>query len=145
MTTPHVKLLPTNSVPNESYLYAVICTYYQGKLLMVRTNGRESWELPGGHREPGELINDTASRELKEETGAVEFSISPVADYCVEVNETVTYGRLFRAEVERWIPPVDFETDEVGLFEQLPDNLTYPAIQPLLRQFAELTGSGLPF
>ena len=30
-------------------------------------------EFPGGHREKGETIDDTAKRELYEESGAIEF------------------------------------------------------------------------
>jgi 8-oxo-dGTP diphosphatase len=37
------------------------------RVLMVQDNG--SWGFPGGGREPGELLNQTAVREAKEETG----------------------------------------------------------------------------
>lgn len=130
-----VALLPLGSVDNGLYKYAVMCTFVADKLLLVRTNGRQTWEMPGGRREPGEAIDDTASRELKEETGAEVFDIEPVGDYSVTIDGLTTYGRLFRAAVFNRHEPIDHETDEVGLFETLPQNLTYPDIQPLLLQY----------
>ena len=42
----------------------------EGRVLLVRhTYGRLNWELPGGGAEPGESPNETAIREILEETG----------------------------------------------------------------------------
>jgi 8-oxo-dGTP diphosphatase len=42
----------------------------EGRVLLVRhTYGRLNWELPGGGSESGEAPEETASRELVEETG----------------------------------------------------------------------------
>ena len=42
------------------------------RLLLVRhTYGRLNWELPGGASEPGESFEETALRELREETSLV--------------------------------------------------------------------------
>ena len=41
-----------------------------GQVLLVRHDyGRRNWELPGGGAEPGESPDETALRELREETG----------------------------------------------------------------------------
>ncbi|MCD7969393.1 MAG: NUDIX domain-containing protein [Alistipes sp.] len=40
----------------------------RGGLLMIMRNGR--WDLPKGHREPGETFAECALREVAEETGA---------------------------------------------------------------------------
>lgn len=53
--------------------FAVIAARYNGKWIFCRHKQRDTWEIPGGHREPGENIAETAKRELHEETGAVEF------------------------------------------------------------------------
>ena len=40
-----------------------------GRVLLVHhTYGRSNWELPGGGSEPGEAPDETAMRELLEET-----------------------------------------------------------------------------
>ncbi len=41
----------------------------QGRLLMIRRSDSGAWGVPGGAMEPGEAIEETARRELKEETG----------------------------------------------------------------------------
>lgn len=37
--------------------------------------------MSGGHREPGETIEETARRELYEETGALRYTIEPLGTY----------------------------------------------------------------
>jgi 8-oxo-dGTP diphosphatase len=48
-------------------------------VLMVFDSWRRHWELPGGMREPGETARQTATRELREETGihAVDLTSPP--------------------------------------------------------------------
>ena len=103
---------------------------------------RDTYEVPGGHREDGESILDTAKRELSEETGAVDFKIKPVCVYSVtgknRVNQTgeETYGMLYFADIKEFNQELDSEMERVELFDELPDKWTYPLIQPLLiREF----------
>ena len=118
---------------NETKLkFAVICATYQGKWIYSKHKQRTTWEIPGGHREIDESINKTAERELYEETGAIDFEITPVSDYSVTVNDVTTFGRLYYSEVKELGELPNLEIGEIKLFSDLPENLTYPQIQPYL-------------
>lgn len=131
-----VRFYELNAIDEDKLFFAVIMTKYNGQWIYVRHKDRMTWEIPGGHREDNESINDTAARELFEETGAKKFRLSPVCIYSVEKDEEVDYtesfGQLFFAEVEELEKLPLFEIKEIKLFDDMPDELTYPLIQPFL-------------
>jgi len=120
------------TIADDLLKFAVISTKYKEKWLFVRHKERSTWEIPGGHREEQEHINNTASRELVEETGAKDFKLYPICIYSVEREGEESFGQLFYAEVETLDKLPDLEIGEVKLFKEMPLNLTYPLIQPLL-------------
>ena len=107
--------------------YAVICARYNGKWVFCKHKERDTYEIPGGHREDSEDIETTAKRELWEETGAKNFDICPVCIYSF-----TDYGMLYFAEIRSFekLPPLEIE--KINLFDDIPKNLTYPTIQPYL-------------
>lgn len=126
---------------NDNLLkFAVIIARHEGKWVFCKHRERDTYEVPGGHREDGEEILDTAKRELAEETGAVDFEISPVCVYSVtgknRVNETgeETFGMLYYADILSFDQELHSEMERVELFRELPEKWTYPLIQPLLIQ-----------
>jgi len=48
---------------------AVLVLNEHGELLLLKRQNRDVWGLPMGNLKPGEALEDTASRELWEETG----------------------------------------------------------------------------
>lgn len=118
--------------------FAVIVAKSQGKWVLCKHKERSTYEVPGGRREPGESILETAKRELYEESGAVDFDIAPICVYSVtgktRVNQSgdESFGMLYCAEVRLFDQELHCEMERVELFDVLPDNWTYPQIQPIL-------------
>ncbi|MCU0455476.1 MAG: NUDIX domain-containing protein [Bacteroidales bacterium] len=118
-------------VPEGKLTYSVIAASFRGEWLFVKHRLRDTWEIPGGHIEEGESSSEAASRELTEETGALDFDLECVATYSVEKEGKTGYGRLYFAEVKRsGAINDDSEIEEVMLSDHLPNDLTYPDIQP---------------
>lgn len=127
-----------DKIDDDLLKFAVIISKSNSKWVFCKHRDRDTYEVPGGHRKAGELIEDTARRELKEETGALEFSITPICVYSVtgknRVNDTgeETYGMLYFADITEFEEELHSEMGKVVLLDELPDEWTYPLIQPLL-------------
>ncbi len=121
---------------------ALVMTRYHGKWLFIKNKYRQTWELPGGHREFRENIGITACRELYEETGATEFSVYPVAVYGVPVDNErsrgpmTNFGGLFYARVKTLgdLPP--YETMSMKLWDTLPrEPYSFPPVLEAVYQY----------
>ena len=126
------------TVEDKRLKFAVIISKHNGKWVFCKHKERNTYEVPGGHREPNEPILETAKRELSEETGALQFDITPICVYSVtgknRVNQTgeETFGMLFFADIQTFERELHSEMERVFLFDTLPAECTYPLIQPLL-------------
>ena len=130
-----------DAAEDEKLKFAVIISRKQGKWVFCRHKDRDTYEVPGGHREGSENIIDTARRELREETGAVEFDITPLCVYSVcgetrdgECLKEESLGMLYFAEIYSFEEELHHEIAQVIITEQMPENWTYPDIQPLLME-----------
>jgi 8-oxo-dGTP diphosphatase len=128
-----VKFYDPLFVPDSKLTYSVISARFEDKWIFVRHQNRTTWEIPGGHIEEGETSFDAAGRELMEETGALNFTIKCIATYSVSISRKTGWGRLYIAEVSQigQVPDIS-EIAEIRLSDHLPENLTYPDIQPNL-------------
>ena len=135
-----------DNVDDRLLKFAVIISKSNGQWIFCKHKDRNTYEVPGGHREKNELILDTAKRELKEETGAVDFTMKPICVYSVKgktrVNENVndeTFGMLYYADIYSF-EEIHSEIEKIILIDDLVKDWTYPFIQPKLIEEAKRRG-----
>jgi 8-oxo-dGTP diphosphatase len=126
------RLIESDLLEDQKLTYVVMGAKYQDKWIFVRHRNRNTWEMPAGHIEPGETADRAAVRELFEEAGVLKSSLEVICDYEVTVGTKVEYGRLYTASVYELESQDEFEIEEVLLSPELPQSLTYPAVQSIL-------------
>lgn len=109
--------------------FAVIAAKYNGKWIFCKHKKRDTYEIPGGHREAGETVEEAARYQLLE---LCPYSVTAGGPPPVE-----TFGMLYFAEVEELSPLPAFEMERIECFDRLPERLTYPLIQPLMLKETE--------
>lgn len=141
-----VEVLFYNNIDDSLIKFAVIIAKTDNKWVFCKHRERDTYEVPGGHREEGEVILETAKRELREETGAVEFDIKPICVYSVKgktrVNEKLddeSFGMLYYADIVS-LEELHSEIESILITDKLVDNWTYPLIQPKLIEEAQKRG-----
>lgn len=119
--------------------FAVIIARTAGRWVFCKHRERDTYEVPGGHREKGESILETARRELQEETGAIDFTLKPVCVYSVKGKTSIntrdedeSFGMLFVADIFSFEKELHSEIEKIIISDELVSNWTYPAIQPKL-------------
>lgn len=193
-----LEVLFHESVEDGKLKYAVIVSRAEGRWVFCQHKARDTFECPGGRREAGETMEETARRELYEETGALDYTLKPLCVYSVtrrseqategadwtgelaaEANldadknigfetgahdarrsadqqiskeqsakeqdrrtqsDSASYGMLYYAEIQRFGPlPSDSEIGQIHLVTELPEQWTYPLIQPFLLEKVRTT------
>lgn len=126
------------SSPETLYRYAATWPRRDGAALLVRPSDDDGWTPPGGTREPGETLAETAKRETREETGLrvsltgalevriAEMTVAERTDDGHRVREDLpeeySLGAVFHAApVGGDLQPEPGEIDAVGWFRDLPD------------------------
>lgn len=127
-----VNLHPLDASPKDQLTRVICVAKYQNKWVFCKHKNRETWEIPGGHIEQGETWQQAAKRELFEETGATKSNLTPVCLYSIS-----TYGLLCVAEILELGELPHSEIEKIELFDDLPQNLTYPDSHTLFFETAK--------
>ena len=112
-----------------------IIPYPDSKILLIKRNTRPFvgyWALPGGRMDPGETVEQTIVREVKEETGLDVEIVCKVGEYVEKgVKDDVEYEYYPTCFVVKpvggEIKKQDSEIQEIQLFSlnQLPTPLAF--------------------
>lgn len=139
-----IKFYNQNALDKKKY--SIIIPLYEGKLVLVKHEKRDTLELPGGHIEKGETAEMAAKRELYEESGATSFELTYLCDYSVEKNGDLGYGSVFMAAINKFGDLPNFEMEDKFLVGEIPENLTYPEIQgEFIRKYLVKNGKKFEF
>lgn len=89
-----------DAAPGPMPLSLVVVTV-GGRVLLVFDTYRRQWELPGGMREPGENARRTAARELAEETGIADATLTCAAlvEFDLRRPDRREFAAVFRTEL----------------------------------------------
>lgn len=145
------------STEDTEWMYRKVCAEFKevdaagglvsnrrGDYLLISRNGL--WDLPKGHRDPGEAIEVTAMREVSEETGIGELELGSlicVTDHCYirngiwHLKHTWWYNMLYTAPVDL-TPQTEEDISKAAWVAKssLPPFLknTYPSIIEVFRE-----------
>lgn len=143
-----INFFEADEIVDELIKFAVIIAKHNGKWVFCKHKERDTYEFPGGHREAGETVLEAARRELYEETGAIDYDITPICIYSVtgkskinqELGQNTSYGMFYYAEVREFEKQLHSEIEKIIITEEMVTNWTYPEIQPKLFVEAERRG-----
>lgn len=112
----------------------IVC-FYQWKWILVRWKWKTTWELPWWHIEKWETSLNSAKRELYEETWItwveLTFLCSRKSSWKFDNKEEIGsyYGNVYIVNVLELAKLPESEIEEIRLFTDIPENLTYPSTQ----------------
>lgn len=123
-----------------------VFVFKDGKFLMQQrqgSHGAGSWSVPGGHLELGESFEDTARREVKEETNLeitnIRFGAVTNDNFTDEGKHYVTIWMVseWKSGAEYITEPEKCLKQEWHTFDDLPSPLFLPWNQLLVSEFIE--------
>jgi len=119
----------------------VIIRDQSGKILLEKRSDCGLWGIPGGRIEPGESVERTAVREIREETGLTVRVTRLFGVYSGSRARLVTFPErvvqlvdsMVEAEIVRGTLKCSHESEELAFFplSRLPKDIVPPAMEVL--------------
>lgn len=101
--------------------------HQQNQILFCKWQDNDFWIIPGGRVDSGETAEETAHRELLEETGATLKNIEVLCYMHCFMYNLEYWGIAYFGEIEALGTPLDFEeVSDASLFSYFPENPSEP-------------------
>lgn len=126
------------SVKDSDLQFVIMLCKYNEKIVLCKHKDRDTYECPGGRRENYETIIETAKRELYEETGAVEYNLKILSNIAIKgfdgviENKKTKYGCILLSKILKIEKMPKYEIDCIKFFKEIPNDWTYPEIEPVI-------------
>ena len=116
---------PPESVGKIEFVNCV--AYQRDQILFCKWRDNNFWVIPGGRVDPGETAEETAHRELLEETGATLENIEVLCYIHCFMYNLEYWGMAHLGEIKELGSPLDLnEVSEAKLFSDFPENPSNP-------------------
>ena len=92
-----VRIFRTAALPAQHLTTSAYVMLFRGEDILLIQDRERGWDIPGGHREEGETVEQCAARELLEEGAARAKKLVPFARVEVRVSEPVPAGYKYPA------------------------------------------------
>ena len=124
-------------------LTADIAVFVGNRLLLIRRGGHPylgCWALPGGFAEPGETIEQTAARELEEETALSDTKLRLVGVYSAPGRDPRgwTVSVAYAATLEKANAKAGDDAAEAAWFEVVDGTVVLPDGERLAFDHAQI-------
>lgn len=124
-------------------LTADIAVFVENRLLLIRRGGHPflgCWALPGGFAEPGETIEETAARELEEETNLSDIKPFLVGVYSAPGRDPRgwTVSVAYAAKLEKADVRAGDDAAEAAWFEVVDGAVVLPSGEQLAFDHAQI-------